>query len=296
MQSTFKDLYKMNKFSLKTLLISFGLLSLNASAQEALVYDYQEVFRPFFYQNNGTETRSASGKPGYKYWQNKADYNLVVSLNEQTNEISGFSEITYTNNSFDALEFLWLQLDQNLFNKDSRGSALTPLNGSRYGDADSNFNGGYQIKSVTIDGKLAKYKVIDTRMQIDLVKALKAKGGKTKIKIEYSYTIPEEGADRTGILSTKNGKIYTIAQWFPRMAVYDDIQGWNTLPYLGAGEFYLEYGDITASITVPASHYVVGSGELLNTKDVYTKDELNRWEKAKLSNETVAIRTVDEVE
>ena len=286
----------MNKFSLKTLLISFGLLSLNVSAQETSIYAYQEAFKPFFYQNNGTETRSASGKPGYKYWQNKADYHLVVSLNEQTNEISGFSEISYTNNSFDTLEFLWLQLDQNLFNKDSRGSALTPLNGSRYGDANSKFNGGYQIKSVTIDEKPVKYKVIDTRMQIDLVKALKAKGGKAKIKIEYSYTIPEEGADRTGILSTKNGRIYTIAQWFPRMAVYDDIQGWNTLPYLGAGEFYLEYGDITASITVPASHYVVGSGELLNAKEVYTKEELNRWEKAKLSNETVAIRTVDEVE
>lgn len=286
----------MNKISLKALLFSFGLLGLNASAQDVSIYDYQEAFRPYFYQNNGTETRSASGNPGYNYWQNKADYNLVVSLDDESNKVSGFSEITYTNNSFDALEFLWLQLDQNLFNKDSRGSALTPLNGSRYGDANSTFNGGYQIKSVTIDGKPVQYKVIDTRMQIDLVKALKAKGGKAKIKIEYSYTIPEEGADRTGILSTKNGKIYTIAQWFPRMAVYDDIQGWNTLPYLGAGEFYLEYGDITASITVPASHYVVGSGELLNPKDVYTKEELNRWEKAKLSDETITIRSVDDVE
>ena len=290
------DYLKMKRIFRKPILFSLGLIGINVFAQDVPKYDYQEAFKPFFYQNNGTETRSASGKPGYKYWQNKADYHLVVSLNEQTNEISGFSEISYTNNSFDTLEFLWLQLDQNLFNKDSRGSALTPLNGSRYGDANSKFNGGYQIKSVTIDEKPVKYKVIDTRMQIDLVKALKAKGGKAKIKIEYSYTIPEEGADRTGILSTKNGRIYTIAQWFPRMAVYDDIQGWNTLPYLGAGEFYLEYGDITASITVPASHYVVGSGELLNAKEVYTKEELNRWEKAKLSNETVAIRTVDEVE
>ena len=117
----------MNKFSLKTLLISFGLLSLNVSAQETSIYAYQEAFRPYFYQNNGTETRSASGKPGYNYWQNKADYNLVISLDDETNKVLGFSEITYTNNSFDALEFLWLQLDQNLFNKDSRVSLCRNL-------------------------------------------------------------------------------------------------------------------------------------------------------------------------
>ncbi len=276
--------------------LGFTLLSSSVFAQEQPKYDYHEAFKPLFYQNNATETRSSSGKPGHNYWQNRADYRLNVSLNEEKNEISGYAEITYTNNSFDTLDFLWLQLDQNLFDKDSRGSALLPMSGSRYGDSGSTFNGGYQIKSVTIDGKSANYSVVDTRMQIDLAKALKSKGGKVKIKVDYSYTIPNEGADRTGVLDTKNGKIFTVAQWFPRMAVYDDIQGWNTLPYLGPGEFFLEYGDVEAVITAPAHHYVVGSGELVNAKEVYSKEELARWEKAKDSESTVMIRSANEVE
>ena len=285
----------MNSNYFKTLLLGFGLLSITLFGQEKPKYDYYEAFKPFFYQNNATETRSASGKPGHNYWQNRADYNLVISLNDQTNQLVGSSEITYTNNSFDSLEFLWLQLDQNLFKKDSRGSSLLPMSGSRYGDSASDFEGGYKIKSVTVDGKSVKYTISDTRMQIDLAKALKPKGGKAKIKVEYSYTIPNEGADRTGVIDTKNGKIYTVAQWFPRMAVYDDLQGWNTLPYLGPGEFYLEYGNVTATITAPANHYVVGSGELLNPKDVYSATELKRWDNAKNSEKTVIIRSADEV-
>lgn len=284
-----------NKF-LKPLLLGVGLLSVSIDAQEISKYNYQEAFKPFFYQNNGTDYRSASGKPGHNYWQNRADYNLNITLNDQTNELTGSSEIIYTNNSYDSLEFLWLQLDQNLFSKDSRGSSLIPNTGSRYGDTSSTFDGGYKIKSVTVDGKSVKYSVYDTRMQIDLAKALKAKGGKAKIRVEYSYNVPNEGADRTGVIETKNGDIYTIAQWFPRMAVYDDIHGWNTLPYLGPGEFYLEYGDVTATITAPAHHYVVGSGELLNPKEVYSSEQLKRWDKAKNSNQTVIIRSAAEVE
>ena len=257
----------MKKNYFKPLLLGLSLFSISVFGQEKPKYDYQEAFKPFFYQNNATETRSASGKPGHNYWQNRADYNLNVSLNEEKNEISGTSEITYTNNSFDNLEFLWLQLDQNLFKKDSRGSSLLPMTGSRYGDSSSQFEGGYKIKSVQIDGKQAKYTITDTRMQIDLANELKARGGKVKIKVEYSFVSPDYGADRMGVEPTKNGKIFTMAQWFPRMAVYDDVMGWNTLPYLGAGEFYLEYGDVTANITVPSNHYVVGSGELLNESE-----------------------------
>lgn len=280
---------------LKKIICGLTLASVTVWGQEQPKYDYHEAFKPFFYLNNATETRSASGKPGHNYWQNRADYNINVSFDDRTNEIKGTSEITYTNNSFDQLDYVWLQLDQNLFNKESRGAALVPSSGSRYGDASSPFNGGYKITSVQVDGKDAKYTISDTRMQIDLAKHLKAKGGKVKIKVNYSYTIPAEGADRTGIVDTQHGKIYTIAQWFPRMAVYDDVQGWNTLPYLGPGEFYLEYGDITATITAPAHHYVVGSGELLNPKEVYSKEELARWDKAKQSNETVIIRSANEV-
>jgi hypothetical protein len=260
------------------------------SAQEAPKYDYVEAFKPFFYTQTGTPTRSASGQPGYAYWQNSASYNLDVSLNEAKDEITGTAEITYTNNSTDKLGFLWLQLDQNLFAKDSRGNAVVPMSGSRNGAHGEEFDGGYKIKSVKLDGKDVKYTITDTRMQIDLPAGLKAQGGVAKIKIEYTFLSPKYGSDRMGVEDTKNGKIYTIAQWYPRMCVYDDVLGWNTMPYLGASEFYLEYGDITANITVPANHYVVASGELLNPKDVYSKEENNRWEQAKNSDKTVIIR------
>ncbi len=267
----------------------------NSYAQESPKYDYTEAFKPFFYPQTGTETRSASGQPGHKYWQNLADYQLNVSLDENKNEISGTAEITYTNNSPDALSFLWLQLDQNLFAKDSRGNALIPLSGSRNGAKGENFDGGYKIKSVKYDGKDIKYTITDTRMQIDLPNDLKANGGIAKLKIEYSFLSPKYGSDRMGVDDTKNGKIFTMAQWYPRMCVYDDVMGWNTLPYLGASEFYLEYGTLSANITVPANHYVVASGELLNEKEVYSKEEISRWNAARTSDKTVMIRPESEL-
>lgn len=271
------------------------LFSGSAFAQEAPKYDYVEAFKPFFYTQTGTETRSASGQPGHAYWQNSADYNLNVSLNEAKNEITGTAEIKYTNNSPDQLNFLWLQLDQNLFQKDSRGNAVVPMSGSRNGAHGEKFDGGYKIKSVKFDGKDVKYTITDTRMQIDLPKELKSKGGVAKITIEYSFTSPEYGSDRMGWQQTKNGKIFTMAQWYPRMCVYDDVLGWNTMPYIGASEFYLEYGSITANITVPANHYVVASGELLNFKEVYSKEENTRWNEAKNSDKTVMIRPESEI-
>ncbi len=271
------------------------LFANSVHAQETPKYDYVEAFKPFFYSQTGTETRSASGQPGHAYWQNSADYNLNVSLNDVKNEITGTAEITYTNNSPDRLSFLWLQLDQNLFEKDSRGNALVPLSGSRNGAKGEAFEGGYKIKSVQYDGKDVKYTITDTRMQIDLPQELKAKGGVAKIKIEYTFLSPQYGSDRMGVQDTKNGKIFTIAQWYPRMCVYDDVLGWNTMPYLGASEFYLEYGDITANITVPANHYVVASGELLNQKEVYSKEENSRWSQARDSDKTVMIRSESEI-
>ncbi|MFZ4932038.1 M1 family metallopeptidase [Chryseobacterium sp. Mn2064] len=275
--------------------VSAFLLSGFTYAQQAPKYDYVEAFKPFFYPQTGTETRSASGQPGHAYWQNSADYHLDVSLNEDKKEITGTAEITYTNNSPDQLSFLWLQLDQNLFAKDSRGNAVTALYSSGKGRNGENFDGGYTIKSVKLDGKDVKYTVSDTRMQIDLPKELKSRGGVAKISIEYSFVSPDYGSSRMGILETKNGRIFTVAQWYPRMCVYDDVMGWNTLPYLGASEFYLEYGNITANITVPASHYVVASGELLNEKGVYSKEEINRWNQARNSDKTVMIRPESEI-
>lgn len=285
----------------KMIAAALTVISVSITAQDAPKYDYNAAFNPFFYKNNGTETRSASGKPGHNYWQNRADYILNATLNEAKKEITGSAEITYTNNSFDNLEFLWLQLDQNLFKKDSRGNAIIPLSGSRNGAKGQQFDGGYTIKNVEIistNGKKMKvaprYFITDSRMQIDLPQELKAKGGVVKFKIDYAFVSPDYGSDRMGVEDTKNGKIFTVAQWFPRMAVYDDISGWNTLPYLGAGEFYLEYGDVTANLTVPSHHYVVASGELLNPKDVYTSEQNRKWDEARKSDRTVIIRSAAE--
>jgi hypothetical protein len=288
-----------------------GVSSVYAQSEPAKIkdapvsnYNYHDAFAPFFYTNNGTTTRSASGQPGAEYWQNRADYVLTAKLNAENNEIVGTDIITYTNNSPDKMKFVWMNVDQNLFKADSRGNAVVPLTGSRNGAQGEDFDGGHKIKSVkiinSVKGKVnevdAKYLVTDTRMQVFLPEELKAKGGSVKIKIEFSYISPKEGSDRTGVLDTKNGKIFTIAQWYPRMCVYDDVRGWNTNPYLGASEFYLEYGDFDLNITAPANHIVVSSGELVNPTAVYSSVEQSRLAKAKTSDKTVMIRTAEEVE
>ncbi|MEC3881202.1 M1 family metallopeptidase [Parapedobacter sp. 10938] len=259
-------------------------------------YDYTEAFNPFFYTNNGTAYRSASGMPGPKYWQNAVDYKISARLDDQTNEITASVTLEYTNNSPDAMDFIWLQLDQNMFSQEGRGHLIVPLTKSRYGDARSDFDGGYDIQAVKLgSGKAAEHLVTDTRMQVFLPEPLQPNGGQTTITIDYSYIVPTHGADRTSVLETQNGKIFAVAQWFPRVAVYDDILGWNVQPYTGPGEFYLEFGDYEVEITAPANHIVVMGGELLNPKDVYTADQVERWEQAKKSDETVVIRSADEV-
>jgi hypothetical protein len=258
-------------------------------------YDYHELFAPNFYTKNGTEYRSASGQPGPRYWQNRADYQLSARLNDQTNEITGTEVLTYTNNSPEKMNFIWMQLDQNLFKSDSRGSAIIPQSGSRNGGRGQKFDAGYKIKSVRVGDVDVKYMIDDTRMQIFLPKELAASGGQIKVRIEYSFISPEYGSDRMGILKTKNGKIFSVAQWYPRMCVFDDINGWNTIPYTGPSEFYLEYGDFDINITAPANHIVVASGELLNPGEVYTAEQQKRWAEAAQSEKTVVIRSAQEV-
>jgi hypothetical protein len=267
------------------------LLSTAALAQSK--YSAHELFHPLWNYGPVSPMRSAAGVPGPGYWQNSADYKIAVSLDDVANKITGDVEITYKNNSPDKLPFLWLQLDQNSFNTQSRGGKTTPISGGRFGNLA--FEGGYKIESVTIDGKPANFIVEDTRMQIRLASPLAEKIGTAKIKIAYSFTSPENASDRMGIQQTKNGAIYTVAQWFPRVCVYDDIEGWNVLPYLGAGEFYLEYGNFEYSINAPASHIVVGSGELLNPTEVYTADQVKKWAAAANSETTVVIRSAAEV-
>ena len=296
----------MKNILFKALPIAALLFGLSVNAQESKPksnYNYNEAFANNFYTKNGTDTRSASGQPGAKYWQNRADYTLAATLNDQTSEITGSEILTYTNNSPDKLGFLWMNVDQNLFKKDSRGNAIIPLKGSRNGAKGQDFDGGFKIKSIKIisgvAGKTvetnATFSITDTRMKINLPQELNANGASIKIKMEFSFVSPVYGSDRTGILDTKNGKIFTIAQWYPRMCVYDDVLGWNTNPYLGAGEFYLEYGDFDISITAPANHIVVCSGELQNPTEVYTAEQNKRWATAKTSDKTVVIRSADEV-
>ncbi|MBK0383135.1 M1 family peptidase [Pedobacter sp. SD-b] len=265
-------------------------------------YDYNEAFKPFYFTQNGNTYRSASGQPGQQYWQNRSDYQLTASLNEAENKITGTEVLTYTNNSPDELSFIWMNLDQNLFKQDSRGTAIIPPTGSRNGSHGQNFDGGHQlslVRLISLNGKNQevdlKYMINDTRIQIFLPENLKANGGVLKMKIDFSYISPEYGSDRMGVLETKNGKIFTQAQWYPRSCVYDDVTGWNTLPYTGPSEFYLDYGNFDVNITVPASHIVVCSGELQNAKEVYTPEENKRWESASKSDATVMIRSADEV-
>lgn len=281
-------------------LLSISILSLSLStssfAQQKSNYSYTEAFAPLFFNNNGDEFRSASGKPGPAYWQNNADYKITATLDDQKNTIAGNVEINYSNNSPDQLDYVWLQLDQNMFSKEGRGQAISPLTKSRYGDANASFDGGYRISSVTdLTGKPVDYIITDTRMQIRLTQALAAKGGKTGFKIQYSYTIPEYGADRTGILKAAKGNVFAIAQWFPRVCVYDNIRGWNTIPYTGPGEFYREFGNYQVQITAPANHIVVLGGELQNPQEVFTAEQFKRYENAKNSDQTVIIRSAQEV-
>ncbi len=255
-------------------------------------YDAHKVFNPLFYNENGNEYRAATGAPGPHYWQNHADYKIDVTLDTTQHRVQGNVEISYINNSPDSLPFLWLQLDQNIYRSDSRGEATSPVTGGRF--TNRSFTKGDEIKSVTLtyNGKSEKadYIVNDTRMQLRLKNALKSGGGKMQIKIEYSFSIPEYGTDRTGRLHTKNGWIYEVAQWYPRMEVYDDVLGWNTIPYMGASEFYLEYGNFDYSITAPANLVIVGSGELQNASQVLTPTQMSRLAQAKNSEKTIFIK------
>jgi hypothetical protein len=271
-----------------------------AATAPSSLYDYHEAFGPPFYTKNGTEYRAADGQPGPKYWQNRADYQLAATLDSTLNQITGSEILTYTNNSPQKLGFLWMNLEQNLFKLSSRGTAIVPPTGSRNWGRGQDFDAGFKIKSIKLLGLKGaetdvKYLISDTRMQLFLPKEMAPYGSQVKLKIEYSFISPNYGSDRMGIQSTKNGKIYQVAQWYPRMCVYDDIWGWNTIPYTGPGEFYLEYGDFDLKITAPAKDIVVASGQLLNPQEVYTPKELSRWAEAANREKTVIIRSAAEV-
>ena len=233
--------------------------------------------------------RDASGSPGPAYWQQRADYTIAATLDTAGRTITGMVTVHYTNNSPDTLRWVWMQLDQNLFRQGSKGSAVFAAD-SRWGAR--NFSGGYRLGDVTADGAAVAPKADDTMMRLDLAQPLAPHGGKLTIVVHYAFQVPDHGADRMG----RDSALYEIAQWYPRMAVYDDVRGWNTDPYIGQGEFYLEYGDIDYAVTVPAGYTVAGSGVLQNPAEVLSPSERQRLAAAARDSAVVPIITAAEAE
>ena len=260
-------------------------------APAAPPYDPLQTFAPLTLPDPVTRFRSANGAPGPDYWQNAADYELHATLDPATKVLSADEVITYTNNSPDALASLWVQLDQNIYRRDSRSAAASGWERTSFTDGFvlDYVEVGSRGKAVTVDPV-----VTDTRMQLRLRTPLAPHGGKTLIHVRYHYAIPGEFGGRTSWVPTPRGEIYDMAQWYPRMAVYDDLRGWDTLPYLG-NEFYLEYGHFDYYVTVPADMLVAGSGELQNPREVLTKTALQRLDAARSSDRTVMIRSAAEV-
>jgi Peptidase family M1 domain len=272
-------------------------LPLAATSAQATGYDPKVAFAPLTLPEAVNVYRAGSGKPGPAYWQNRADYQIHAAIDVKAHVLSGEVVIGYTNNSPDALDVLWLQLDQNIYRKDSRAKAAMEPALAKFIAAGS--TEGYTIESVEVEqgGKpiVVMPIVSDTRMQVPLATALPANGGKLTLRIRYRFTIPSESfGGRMAWGTTKDGETYDLAQWYPRMAVYDDIRGWDPLPYLGQ-EFYLEYGDFDYWVTVPATMTVAGSGALQNPQDVLTPAQRDRLAKAARSDETVAIIAPSEI-
>ena len=229
--------------------------------------------------------RTASGAPGHQYWQQKADYKMKITLDDNNQSITGSETITYYNNSPDALEYLWLQLDQNVRAQDSN----TPLIGQSAmrdtlsvfsvfrmtGDAD--YDGGFKIKSVEKDGQPMDYTINKTMMRIDLETPIKS-GENMSFSIEWMYNINNRmtGGGRSGMeyFEEEDNYLYTISQFFPRMAVYIDNEGWQNKQFLGRGEFALTFGDYEVDLTVPSDFIVGATGMLQNPKDVLTSDQV----------------------
>jgi hypothetical protein len=239
------------------------------------------------------EYRTGSGAPGPKYWQQKADYVISVELNDDNQSITGTETITYHNNSPDVLKYLWLQLDQNVLSAENTlsttntGVVRDSAAAKTYAAQVSDFKAGFTVKAVKdVTGKALPFFINNTMMRVDLPLPLKP-GEKYAFGVDWSFSIVDRSifGQRSGLeyFPEDGNYIYTIAQFFPRMCVYDDYEGWQNKQFLGKGEFTLPFGDYKVKITVPSDHIMAATGVLQNPQDVLTKTELERFQKAKTS-------------
>ncbi|WP_242916171.1 M1 family metallopeptidase [Pontibacter liquoris] len=249
--------------------------------------------------------RTASGAPGHQYWQQRADYTIKAELNDDNQSIKGSETITYTNNSPDVLTYLWVQLDQNIYEPNSMSNATKTgelkekmtLQAVDYLTREK-FDGGFKIEQVKDrNGKALKYTINNTMMRVDLPGPLKH-GQSFVFNINWHHNINNQktlgGRSGYEFFPEDGNYLYEMAQWFPRMAVYDDVNGWQHKQFLGSGEFALPFGDYKVSLTVPADHVVAGTGELQNASQVLTSTQQKRWADAAKSDKPVVVVTQEE--
>jgi len=237
-----------------------------------------------------TPYRASSGQPGHAYWQQRVDYRIDATLDTTTHVIRGRESIRYTNNSPDALAYLWMFLEQNICSRSGITEKLDqpPLMflGSTFDFSCKGFDGGVTLEHVRVGGQELRPAIHGTTMRIDLPRPL-APGRMLDLDIAWRFSVPPYGAGRMG----RDGSLYQIAQWYPRLAVYDDVRGWNHDPYIGAGEFYLEYGSFDVNLTLPSNYTVAATGRLRNPEVVLTPEQRSRLASARSATEPVPIIT-----
>ena len=290
---------QIRKIQLSALLILIGISNLTVAQESTNKNKFrqlkQELATPNVY-------RTASGAPGHEYYQNRADYVMSVELDDVKQHIKGTEKVTYHNVSPDELTYLWLQLDQNVRNPNSDTYKVRPgdINGVKFKTMYNEFEGGFNIEYVQSNNKDLKYTINKTMMRIDLEAPLKA-GASMSFDIKWDYNINDRmaGGGRSGYeyFKEEDNYIYTIAQFFPRMCVYNDVEGWQNKQFLGGGEFTLPFGDYDVKITLPSDHVVAATGEISNISDVLSSEQRKRLEKAKKEEkEPVFIVTQEEAE
>ena len=239
------------------------------------------------------EYRTGSGRPGSRYWQQRVDYRITATLDVPRNELRGRETIHYANRSPDQLSYIWLYVEQNICAPTSVTNQLNqpPLVflGSTFDFSCQGFEGGLTLDSARVGGRAVMPTVYGTTMRIDLPVPLPA-GATVDFDFAWHFLVPAMGAGRMG----HDGPLYEMAQWYPRVAVYDDVRGWNHEPYIGAGEFYLEYGSFDVTLIVPAAHIVAATGQLRNPEQVLTSTQRDRLARARRSEQPVAIVTREE--